>query len=39
LGIEHRTLGLEVILPTRTQQLGLVIVLAALVAYVFARVW
>jgi len=25
-------------MPTRTQQLGLIIVLAALVAYVFARV-
>jgi hypothetical protein len=31
-------LGIDVAMPTRTQQLGLIIVLAALVGYVFIRV-
>jgi hypothetical protein len=31
-------LCIEVVMPTRTQQLGLIIVLAALVVYVFIRV-
>jgi len=37
LGIGPSALGIEVVVPTRTQQLGLIIVLAALVAYVFIR--
>ena len=38
LGIVHWPLGIDVVMPTRTQQLGLIIVLAVLVLYVFVRV-
>ena len=40
-GIGHSALSLEhskISMPTRTQQLGLIIVLAELVTYVFIRV-
>ena len=43
LAVEHRAFGIEhcalrFVVPTRTQQLGLLIVLAVLVVYVFIRV-